>query len=331
MKSETNIRAVKVGAFIFFGLVILISGILAVGNLHSTFIKKIEVTAFFDNVNGLMKGNNVWFSGVKIGTVSSLNFYGESQVRVLIKIDEKAQPFIHHDALVKISTDGLIGNKIVVIYGGTADSKMVLDGDTLGIEKTVSTEELMATLEQNNRNLLSITTDFKNISHKLANGDGTVGKLLHDDDLYNSLGTTLGSLQKSSAHAERLTTSIADFGEKLNRKGTLANDLVTDTLVYKSVQVTVAHLREISLTATDATNHLKSASQNLEKATNELENKHTPIGLLLYDEEVASDLKLTLQNLKFGSVKLDENLRALQDNILLRRYFKRKSKEVAKK
>ena len=249
MKAEPNKRAVVVGLFIAIGLVFLLAGILAVGNLHSTFVKKIHITAIFDDVNGLQAGNNVWFSGVKIGTVNKMSFYGESQVRVVVKIDEKSQQYIRKDAKVKISTDGLIGNKIIIIYGGTSLAQPVEDGDTLGIEKMVSTDEMMSTLQENNRNLLAITTDFKAISKKLADGEGTVGKLLKDESLYNSLDITLASLQRSSAHAEKLTASISDYGSKLNQKGTLANDLVTDTTVFKNVQASVRQLKKLTVTA----------------------------------------------------------------------------------
>src|ERR1700744_1635115 len=111
MKSP-NKRAIIVGLFITIGLVFLLSGILAIGNLHNTFVKKIKVTTILDDVNGLQSGNNVWFSGVKIGVVNHMSFYGKSQVKVVLKIDEKSQQYIHKDAKVKLSTDGLIGNKI---------------------------------------------------------------------------------------------------------------------------------------------------------------------------------------------------------------------------
>ncbi len=332
MKSESNKRATVVGLFIVLGLVFLLAGILAIGNLRSTFVRKIHVTAIFEDVNGLLPGNNVWFSGMKIGTVHSLSFYGKSQVRVEVKIDEKSQQFIRKDAKVKISTDGLIGNKIVIIYGGTEMAQSVEDGDSLGIEDMVSTEEMMSTLQENNRNLLAITTDFKTISKKLVDGEGTVGKLLKDETLYNSLGTTLASLERSSQHAEKLTASIADYGVKLNKKGSLANDLVTDTTIFKDVQASVKQLKKLTITAAEATDNLKTASSNVSVATSKLDNKSSPLGVLLYDEASASHLKSTLKNLESGSEKLDENLRAVQDNFLLRRYFKKRKKaeEAAK-
>lgn len=329
--AEPNKRAITVGLFIFIGLIFLMAGVLAIGNLHSTFVKKIHVTAVFDDVNGLQVGNNVWFSGVKVGTVNKLSFYGESQVRVVVKIDEKSQQYIRKDAKVKISTDGLIGNKIIVIYGGTSMAQQVEDGDTLAIEKMVSTEDMMATLQENNKNLLEITTNFKSISKKIADGEGTVGKLLKDETLYKSLDVTLASLQRSSAHAEKLTAAVADYGAKLNQKGTLANDLVTDTTVFNNVQASVQKLKQLTTTAAEATDNLKAASSNVNKATASLDNKNSPLGILLYDEQSAAHLKGTLKNLEGGSQKLDEDLRALQDNFLLRKYFKKKKKAEEKK
>src|SRR3954468_6284645 len=110
-------RGVAVGFFIILGLVFLLAGVLTIGNLHSTFQRKMTITSIFDDVNGLSAGNNIWFSGVKIGTVKKLEFYGKSQVKVVMNIEREAQKYIRKDAKVKISTDGFIGNKILVIYG----------------------------------------------------------------------------------------------------------------------------------------------------------------------------------------------------------------------
>ena len=326
MQAKPNRRAIIVGLFIFIGMLVLLAGILTVGNLHSTFVKKIGVTVLFDNVNGLQAGNNIWFSGVKIGTVKKMSFFGESQVKVQLKIDEKAQQYIRRDAKVKIGTDGLIGNKIIVIYGGTPHSAQVEDGDTLGIERSVSSDEMMAVLQQNNQNLLAITADFKSISHKLASDEGSIGKLLKDESLYNSLGTTLASLQRSSANAEKLTASVSGFGEKLNRKGSLANDLVSDTTIFRNVQSASRQLKQLTASASESVEKLKAASASVGKATAQLDNPNTPLGVLLYDENSAAHLKSTLGSLDGGAQKLDENLRALQSNFLFRRYFKKKKK-----
>src|SRR5665647_2687801 len=126
------------------------------------------VVTVFEDVSGLKEGNNVWYSGVKIGTVNNMNFFGKSQVEVSLNIATKAQKYIRKDAKVKISTDGIIGNKIIVIYGGTDDFAQVEEGDTLAVERTFTSEDMINTLQDNNENLLTITSNIKIITNKLV-------------------------------------------------------------------------------------------------------------------------------------------------------------------
>ena len=316
MNESPNRRAVLVGLFVFIGLLFLMAGVLIVGNLRETFKSKMEVVSFFDEVNGLQKGNNVWFSGVKIGTVSNLHFYGISQVEVRMKIEKNAQQYIHKDAKVKISSDGIIGNKIIVIYGGTAKSAEVEVGDTLKVEKTFSSDDMMNTLQENNKNILAITSDFKIISKKIVAGEGTIGKLLNDNSVYTNINAATISLQSAAVKAQQLVSSLAVFSARLNKKGTLVNELTTDTVVFNSVKASVMQLQKIADTATVFITNLKRASSN----------PHTTIGVLLHDEEAGTHLKEMIKNLESSSKKLDQDLEAAQHNILLRGYFKKKAK-----
>lgn len=320
MNESPNKRAVIVGIFIFIGLAFLLGGILIVGNLRETFNVKMKIVTLFDDVSGLQRGNNVWFSGVKIGSVDNLNFYGKSQVEVVMNISRSAQQYIRKDAKVKISSDGIIGNKILVIYGGTDAAAEVQAGDTLGVEKTFSSEDMINTIQENNKNLLVITNDFKIISKKLAAGEGTIGKLLSDSSVYENIDAATASLQHASAKAQQLVGSLATFSAGLNKKGTLANELTTDTVVFKSVKASVAQLQQMADTASVFITNLKQAGSNPNSA----------IGVLLHDEEAGAHLKATMKNLESSSVKLDEDLKAAQNNFLLRGYFKKKAKAEEK-
>ena len=320
MNESSNKRAVIVGVFVFIGLVFLFSGILIIGNVRETFKRKMNVISLFEDVGGLQKGNNIWLSGVKIGTVDNLNFYGKSQVEVSMNIDTKAQQFIPKDSKVKISNDGLIGNKILVIYGGTEKSLVVQEGDTLEVEKTFTSEDMINTFQENNKNLLAITADFKAISKKLAAGEGTIGKLLNDTSLYANINSATKSLQKATVKAQELAGSLATFSSGLNKKGTLANELTTDTIVFKSVRASVLQLQQMADTASVFIANLKQAGNN----------PKTAVGVLLHDEEAGALLKESFKNLESSSQKLDEDLEAAQHNILLRGFFKKKAKTAEK-
>ncbi|HAQ18100.1 MAG TPA: MCE family protein [Prolixibacteraceae bacterium] len=316
MNESSNKRAVIVGVFVFIGLVFLLSGVLIVGNLRETFNRKMELVSLFDDISGLQPGNNIWFSGVKIGTVSNLNFYGKSQVKVIMKVATTARQYIRKDAKVKLGNDGLIGNKILVIYGGTEAFAEVQEGDTLEVEKTFTSEDMINTAQENNKNILVITNDVKAITKKLAAGEGSLGKLLNDSLLYANINTTIVSLQDASAKAQQMLGSLAEFSSGLNKKGTLANELTTDTVVFKSVKASVLELQQIADTASVFITGLKNAANN----------RKTSIGVLLHDEEAGAHIKASLKNLESSSKKLDEDLEAAQHNILLRGFFKKKAK-----
>jgi phospholipid/cholesterol/gamma-HCH transport system substrate-binding protein len=230
------------------------------------------------------------------------------------------QKYIRRNAKARISSEGFIGNKIVEIFGGTMNRPIIESNEVLGVERGLSTDEMMATLQKNNLNLLAITNDFKEIAKRLSDGQGSVGKLLNDETLANSLESTAVNLRQASLNAQRFATNMSGFSSQLQTEGSLANDLVTDTVIFSRLRATAQQMEEVSNTATHIVNDLKNASNNL-SSTN------TPLGALLNDQETAQNLKLTLRNLQSGTEKLDENMEALQHNFLLRGFFRKKAKE----
>ncbi|GAB3165362.1 MlaD family protein [Telluribacter humicola] len=328
MESNKNKRAIKVGIFVFLGLVVLVVGVLAIGSIRKAFGRKVTAVAIFGDVEGLQAGNNVWFSGVKIGTVQKISFYGKSQVEVTMNIEEKSQEYIRQDAKAKISTDGLIGNKIVVIYGGTPTVPPIEDGARLAVEQTEGTEQMMKTLQENNRNILAITNDFKAISARIREGEGTVGKLLNDETLYRDLEATMARLQRTADNAQTMSASLARFTSKLNQQGNFANELVTDTTMMPDLRVamdqareTLSQLSETASTADAMVNNLKQTSERLKTDTD------SPVGVMLNDQQAAADLRSTLDNLNSGSQRLDGTLEALQGSFLFRTFIRSKAKQ----
>ncbi len=318
MNQVTNKRIIWVGLFVILGIVFLLGGILMIGNIHETFTKKIKVIALFDDISGLQIGNNIWFSGVKIGIVSKLQFHSKSQVVVILKIDINAQQYIRKDAMVKIGSDGLIGNKILVIYGGTSMSLPVNDGDTLGVEKTFSSEDMVNMLQENNKNVLKISSDFKILSENLVAGEGSLGKLLRNDALYNNLNATSESLQLASAKANVMINTLNDFSTAFAKKGSFANDLVNDTMVFHSLRLSTVQLKQVTLKANTLMANLNTASSN----------PNSTLGVLMYDDTSGTRIKETIKNLESGSQKLDEDLEAIQHSIFLRGFFKRKARAL---
>jgi phospholipid/cholesterol/gamma-HCH transport system substrate-binding protein len=323
MKSNGNRRAIIVGIFIFLGLAIFIWTVLTLGSQKNTFKKSIGIKTFFQNVNGLQKGNNVWFSGVKVGTIETVTLIGIGKVEVDMNINDQSVDYIHNNAKAKLSSDGLIGNKIIEIYGGSTQAPPIKNGDVLNNEELLSTDAMMATLSKNNDNLLAITDNFKLISTEMAEGKGSIGKLLNDETFADELNKTVVTLKNASSNLEKLTANAANYTSKLNEKGNLANDLVTDTVIFSKLRSTVSQLQQVSDKSKEIMSSLQDAANTV---NNGLKNTNAPAGMLLGDEKTAKNLKSTMENLQSASVKLNDDLEAVQHNFLLRGFFRKKAK-----
>jgi len=260
---------------------------------------------------------------VKIGTIKKVTLSGNSTVEVSMNIEEHSHQFIRKDAKAKISTDGLIGNKIVVIYGGSMKAPEVETGDVLGVEKLPTTDEMMNTLSKNNDNFLQITTGLKVITKRLVDGEGSIGKLMTDDTLVNNLDATTLTLKRAALSVEKLSSNVAAYTAKLSTKGSLADDLVTDTIIFSKLRSTVQQLQQLAETSKSVVDNLKASTNTFNEGLN---NKNAPVGMLLHDEQAATNIKATLQNLQSGTKKLDEDLEALQHNFLLRGFFRKKAR-----
>lgn len=323
MRSTGNRRAIIVGIFIVIGLAIFIWAILTLGSQKNTFEKSIGIKTYFQNVSGLQKGNNIWYSGVKVGTVEKIALIENGKVEVDININEKSVPYIHKNAKAKLSTDGLIGNKIIEIYGGSAQAPRISEGDVLNNDELLSTDAMMSTLSKNNDNLLAITDNFKVISNKMAEGKGSIGKLLNDETFADEITKIVAILKNASSNLQQLSANVNHYTARLNDSGTLANDLVSDTVIFSKLRSTVGKLQQMA----DKSNEVVGSLQGAANTVNEgLKNPNTPAGMLLGDEKTAASLKITMQNLQSASVKLNEDLEAVQHNFLLRGFFKKKAK-----
>ena len=323
MRSNGNRRAIIVGIFIFLGLAIFIWTVLTLGSQKNTFEKSIKVKAFFQNVNGLQKGNNIWFSGVKVGTIENVTLIGNNKVEVDMNIDEKSVPYIHKNAKAKLSSDGLIGNKIIEIYGGSSQAPAISSGDVLNNEELLSTDAMMATLSKNNDNLLAITDNLKIISSNMVAGKGSVGKLLNDETFADELNKTVVTLRNASTNLQQLSANVSHYTARLNDSGTFANELVSDTVIFNKLRSTVTQLQQVSQKSNEVIASLQGAANTVNEG---LKNQNAPAGMFLGDEKTAAGLKSTMQNLHSASIKLNDDLEAVQHNFLLRGFFRKKAK-----
>jgi len=98
------------------------------------------------------------------------------------------------------------------------------------------------------------------------------------------------------------------------------NELVTDTVLFKSMTATITELQSMADSAAVMVNNLKTASAN----------PNSTLGVLLKDDESGANVKQTIKNLESSSKKLDEDLELLKHSFLLRGAYKKQEKAKQK-
>ncbi len=322
MNAKENKRSIIVGLFVLIGLVILVAGILVLGTQQNKFSKNLVVTTYFKDVKGLKVGNNVWFSGVKVGIIKEIAFENVADVRVVMSIEEKSSEFIRKDVVATLGSDGLIGNAIISLVGGTATFPSIHDGDVIKSGPSGGMDQMLDMLQSNGTNLLEITKNFALLSTQIIEGKGTVGALMTDDAIANNLKQTTVSLNQIMADVHKVMNNVVSLTTKLNNDQGFIHDMTTDTTVFTSLRESATQLQNITQTA-------NTLMANLNATSARLNDKNNAIGVLTNDPAVAEEIKQVLRNLNSSTHKLDQNMEALQSNFLFRGFFKKKAKEEA--
>ncbi|HWY38281.1 MAG TPA: MlaD family protein, partial [Bacteroidia bacterium] len=140
-KSKTN--RVKLGIFVTITIALFISGIYFIGQRQQLFGSTFHVSGVFKDISGLQVGNNVRFSGINVGIIQDIEQTTDSTVRVDMIIDEHTRKFIKKNAKAIIGSDGLMGNKIIIITPGTTGKQELSDNDTIATTQPINMNDIL--------------------------------------------------------------------------------------------------------------------------------------------------------------------------------------------
>jgi phospholipid/cholesterol/gamma-HCH transport system substrate-binding protein len=217
-------RAARLGAFIVTTLAILVAGISVIGGKQYLFSSTYQLKAQFDNVEGLDAGADVRVGGVHSGTVHDIvlpHNPGE-KVTVVMDMGKSTHEIVKKDSIVTIETEGLLGNQYMAISFGSAKSSNVGDGDMLKSQAPLEMADLLAktsdildSSQEAIQNATRATANLSSISAKINEGQGTVGALVNDKQLYSNLAQTTSAMHDTMIQAEAGATDFQENMEAL--------------------------------------------------------------------------------------------------------------------
>jgi phospholipid/cholesterol/gamma-HCH transport system substrate-binding protein len=248
MKKEGSYKW-KLGMFVTLGLLIFIVTIYLVGKQKNIFGSTFRLRTVFRSVSGLQEGNNVRFDGINVGTVDNIQIMSDTSVAVEIIVQKDVQRFIKKDATASIGSDGLMGDKVLVIGSGTFSQSSIQENDILNSDAPIDMEQIMGSVKSTADNAKIITDQLALFTYKMNNNNGVLHKLMGDEGFADNLKSTMTNLQTSS-------DQFAAFTSKMNSgKGALAK-MVDDPAFANRLDSTLKNLQ----TGT------KGLSENMEAA-----------------------------------------------------------------
>lgn len=189
---------VRLGLFVAGGLALFVLAIFIIGKQKNLFNPVFKLTTTFYNVSGLQVGNNIRFSGINVGTVDNISIVNDSTVKVDMLVRQEVKQFIKSDCVVAIGSEGLIGDRLLIITQGSADSPLVREGEELASVEPVETDAIMASVAITAANAEIITDQLAEIMLKINGGEGTLGRLIQDTTIARNIDQTIINLKKSS-------------------------------------------------------------------------------------------------------------------------------------
>jgi len=198
METYTQKFKVRLGMFIAGGIALFVLAIFIIGKQKNLFNPVFKVTTTFYNVSGLQVGNNIRFSGINVGTVNNISIVNDSTVEVELLIRKNVRQFIKSDCEVAMGSEGLIGDRLLIITQGSTEAPLVKDGQQLISKEPVEMDAIMASLQVTAVNATIISGQLAEIMTHINSGNGTLGRLIKDSTIAENLNQTVSNLKKSS-------------------------------------------------------------------------------------------------------------------------------------
>ena len=126
--AKSTSQFVKLGVFVVLGSLLILVMAYMIGNDQNIFRPTFQITAVFNNVNGLQKGNNVRYSGINVGTVKDIVMEQDTSIRVYMQIQEDMLAHIKDNAVAIVGSDGLVGSMLINILPGKGAGAPITDG-----------------------------------------------------------------------------------------------------------------------------------------------------------------------------------------------------------
>lgn len=306
----TPAQKASIGGLIVVAILILLVSIIVLGGEAGLFSERYELIARFNRISGLQSGAPVWLAGQKVGYVSRIQFvkddYDSVFIDVTLKIEKKFQELIRSDSEARISTLGLLGDKLVGLSLGTQDGEVLKNGEYVKTNNPLDIEELISKGVETFEDLSEGGKSLKSIAAKLDTGDGTIARLINDDAVYSDISKLASYSEKIAGRIER-------------NEGTIGR-LFSDPELYDEIVLAVDRTQALIDTIESGSgtlgrlikdpsvyNHISHTLGNIDSLMARIEHGEGTAGQLISSDELYDELSKSASSLDSLLIDIREN------------------------
>jgi phospholipid/cholesterol/gamma-HCH transport system substrate-binding protein len=235
----------------------------------------------------------------------------------------KMKTIIRKNAVVSITTDGLVGNKVVNIAPSKQPAALAVEGDYLVSKKAVDTDDMLQTLYKTNNDVSVIASGLKSTIERL-NNSSALWEILNDKSIPRDLRMAFANLRMATGKAGNMVDNFNSIVTDVkNGKGSVGA-LLTDTSFAVNLNEAVLKIRAVGEEADQLAAEISKVIAGIDQ---DLNNGSGTANALLKDSLMVIKLNASLDNIQKGTDGFNHNMEALKHNFLFRGYFRKQEKQ----
>ncbi len=327
-------RNLWVGILVVVAIVLFGTGLFLIGNEHKAFRRHTDFYTEFTNVDGIAKGAKVRVDGMDGGQVDDVIVPSSprNKFRLKITIEDRLRGLIRGNSVVSVESDGLVGDKFLLIGGGSEGSPEAGSESTLPSKEPFSMSKM---LDQANGLLTQVGSTVTQVDGTITQVRGTIA------DVQDRLDGTLNTVAKTVNNANGIVTDIrsgkGSAGVLLEDQATAENvqqavlntRKATANLSAASAQVNGilgdVQQRQMVAKVDDTLNNTKDATQQLDQASQKVNATLTSaFAPDQYGQGAGANLQQSLTNINEASGNLADDTEALKHEFFFKGFFKKR-------
>ncbi|HRN26778.1 MAG TPA: MlaD family protein, partial [Ignavibacteriaceae bacterium] len=291
----------KLGIFIFLGSVLLVVLIFLLGNKDQLFASTFTIKAQFKNTEGLRNGASVRFGGIDVGAVKEIKILDDNsgRVEVIMRIKEDIRKYVKKDSRASIETEGLVGNKVVMLTMGSIDAEEIMDGGRILSKEPLSFADIIEETQGIMAYTKDMTKNMAEIVSKVNQGEGTLGRIINDDKLYVAATNLTNTADRN---LNSISEDMKDVMVLFDNLGTGVKDVVTN------INQIVTRIDTVLQDVSEGKGLLGSLVSDNGKEGKSL-------------NQILDNIVVVTEEAKTSASRLSENMEALKHNWLFKSYF----------